>query len=344
MVLAWGFHPEMGLESMTCASVIICTRDRENALLTCLESVARSALAARPASVEVIVVDDGSSDASADVVLAFAARSVTPILLLRQDRLGLSAARNAGVRAANGQLLIFIDDDCVVSQAHVADALELFSADRQWVLRGGRVELGDEQDAPLTIRVGEVTERLQRGVDPAGFILGCNMAAPRDLFDCIGLFDERLGAGSSLGSAEDSDFVLRTWLAGFPVEYVHDRMSVFHHHGRRSRAQIEAAQRNYSIGNGALMTKHLWRAPWLLRRCWWTLRNALREKAGGPLFDERLGLSHGPMFWQNLEGARQFIALKMRRTLQGGGHGRRGSVIPNERAKGLASGQPERVQ
>jgi glycosyltransferase involved in cell wall biosynthesis len=261
---------------------------------------------------EIVVVDDGSQDGTAEAVQAFAAkeRRITA-RLVRQPGLGLSAARNAGVAHARGSLLAFIDDDCIASRAYVAELIARFAGERELVLRGGRVLLGDPLDAPLTINPSTATERLDSRIDVGGFILGCNMAMRREALDRLGPFDERLGAGSSLRSGEDTDLIIRAVLADMPVEFTGD-MTVHHFHGRRSRQEVLRAQRNYNIGNGALMAKHLTQAPWFLRNGYWSLRNAIRETLGGPVFDERLSLSHGPITLHHLIGFAKFAWVKLR--------------------------------
>ncbi len=320
------------------ASVVICTRDRWRSLSRTLDSIEQSARRAGRAGLEVIVVDDGSKDDTAEAVRRFAARAADlRVRLLRQPGRGLSSARNLGVRHAAGQLLIFIDDDCVVSPRYLREVLECFAGDTRPFLRGGRVELGDPHDAPLTIKTSACTERMTRGDDPAGFLLGCNMAMARQVAETVGPFDERFGAGSPLRSAEDTDFILRAFLAGIPVEYAGRGMVVFHHHGRRAEPEIRNLHRAYNIGNGALMMKHLSRAPWLVRRNYWNLRNAVRELAGGPHFDARLGLSHGPMVWHTLIGAALFAGLKVqRRPWRSGGDWRRAAAAAVRR-----TGRPE---
>jgi len=219
-------------------------------------------------------------------------------------------AVNTGVTNARGALLAFIDDDCIASPTYVAELIARFAGERELVLRGGRVLLGDPLDAPLTINPSARTERLDRRIDVGGFILGCNMAMRREALDRLGPFDERLGAGSALRSGEDTDLIIRAVLADIPVEFTGD-MTVHHFHGRRTREQIVRAQRNYNIGNGALMAKYLTRAPWFLRNGYWSLRNALREPLGGPVFDEHLSLSHGPITLHHLLGAAMFAGVKL---------------------------------
>ena len=134
------------------------------------------------------------------------------------------------------------------------------------------------------------------------------MTMQREVALRIGAFDERFGAGAPLRSAEDTDYLVRAYRLGIPVEYVPD-MAVFHHHGRRARTTIETLHRNYSFGNGALCVKHIRTAPWLLRHFCWTLRSACAEIFGGPRFDPVLHLSHWPIALMNLLGALKFLRL-----------------------------------
>jgi glycosyltransferase involved in cell wall biosynthesis len=86
-------------------SVVIPTRNRAQLLCEAIES----ALSQRHGQVEVIVVDDGSTDNTADVV---AERFGSRIQFLRhEERRGAGASRNAGIRVARGHLVAFLDDD-----------------------------------------------------------------------------------------------------------------------------------------------------------------------------------------------------------------------------------------
>lgn len=86
-------------------SVVVPTRDRPAALARCLEAIARQESSVR---FETIVVDDGSTDAEA-IRSAAADRAA----VVRQRATGPAAARNAGVDAAAGAIVCFVDDDCV---------------------------------------------------------------------------------------------------------------------------------------------------------------------------------------------------------------------------------------
>jgi len=100
-------------------SVVVPTRDRPKALEECLAALVRQS-----APLEIVVVDDGST-AQAEIE-AIVARH-PPVRLVRLEGRGPAAARNAGARAAGGDVLCFIDDDCVAEEdwaERLAAALE----------------------------------------------------------------------------------------------------------------------------------------------------------------------------------------------------------------------------
>src|SRR5580698_3953870 len=94
-------------------SVVLCTYNRCQALARALESVAASRL---PASVdwEVLVVDNNSNDRTREVVEKFATRHPRRFRYLFESKPGKSNALNAGVNAAQGEILAFMDDDVSV--------------------------------------------------------------------------------------------------------------------------------------------------------------------------------------------------------------------------------------
>ncbi|MDX8480738.1 glycosyltransferase [Mesorhizobium sp. VK24D] len=291
-------------------SFIVCTRDRAAVLEACIDSI-RAACRAHPAfAAELVVVDNGSRDGTAKYLSRIAATSDVALTAISEPRPGLAAARNAGLAQARGRVLVFVDDDCRLDRNYLVDLERHYASGERWLIRGGRVEIGDARDLPFTIKRCDKRERLTPSVHPGGFVLGCNMTMHRDVAARIGPFDERFGAGGPLRSAEDTDYLVRAMLAGMAVEYVPD-MTIFHHHGRRGRKAIDRLHRDYHFGNGALCLKHIRRAPWLLRHFYWATRGALRELVGGPRFDQELRLSHWPIVLMNLAGAAKFALLPL---------------------------------
>ena len=296
-------------------SFIVCTRDRVAVLEACIASI-QAACRAHPAfAAELVVVDNGSRDGTAERLATIAETSDMPVTPVSEPRPGLAAARNAGLARARGRVLVFVDDDCKLDRDYLRELQRHYASGEKWLIRGGRVELGDANDLPFTIKRCERRERLTRAVHPGGFVLGCNMTMHRDVAARIGPFDERFGAGGALRSAEDTDYLVRAMLLGMPVEYVPD-MTIFHHHGRRDRKAIDRLHRDYHFGNGALCLKHIRHAPFLLRHFYWAVRAALRELAGGPKFDPGLNLSHWPVVAMNLAGAAKFALLTLARRPQ----------------------------
>jgi glycosyltransferase involved in cell wall biosynthesis len=294
--------------SAPAASFIVCTRNRTAALQLCIRSI-EEACASHPAfATELVVVDNGSTDDTAAVLARFAASSNVPVTAVSEPRRGLATARNAGIEQARGRILVFIDDDCTVDRSYLRDLERHYRGGERLVFRGGSVDLGDPDDLPFTIKRSSFRERLTPEVHPGGFVLGCNMTMHRDVVARVGRFDERFGAGGALRSAEDTDYIVRAFLLGIPVEYVPD-MTVLHRHGRKTRRAVKALHRSYSLGNGGLCLKHIRDAPWLFRHFLWTVREAFRELWGGPHFHEELHLSHWPIVFMNLLGAAKFAVL-----------------------------------
>lgn len=287
-------------------SLIICTRNRAADLEGCLASV--SAAARGRQDVEVIVVDNGSSDATPAVVQGWAKTSGLAVIPLEEPVAGVSRAKNRALKAARGQILAFTDDDCRLAPDYFERLIEAHDHHSGPRLIGGRVELGGDNALPFTIKTAMEPETLGGDTHPGGFAHGCNLSLSRSLFERIGGFDVRLGPGAPISAAEDTDLVIRAQLAGAQVVYVPDFV-VFHHHGRNRNAQVRALHRSYNAGNGALYLKYAFRYPALLRHLYWDLRNGLKERFGGPLFNEALGLTHWGKVSGNLAGAVQMLCL-----------------------------------
>jgi glycosyltransferase involved in cell wall biosynthesis len=204
-------------------SVIIATRNRAYAIPGCLDSIAAAFASVAPLDAEIVVVDNGSTDTTAEIITAWANANAVPMQSLFEPQAGLSRAHNRALLFAQGELLAFTDDDCRMHKDYVIDLLRHDAADTELVLRGGRVELGDPTDLPLTIKTTPDRIRWNRRMNSArhqpitGEINGCNMTMRRALVEKIGPFDERFGSGSIIPSGGDSDYLFRAYLAGFTL-------------------------------------------------------------------------------------------------------------------------------
>jgi glycosyltransferase involved in cell wall biosynthesis len=302
-------------------SVIVSTRNRGHSIVACLQSIVHSIVKAGVTNAEIVVVDNGSTDDTCAVVTAWAAgvRDVA-VQLVHEPRPGLSRAHNAGLRAARGALLCFTDDDCRYHPDYIADLLRHDAADTGLVLRGGRIELGDAADLPITIntsdepRQSSLADGSARHHALCGYIHGCNMTFRRALLDRIGGFDEDFGRGGVINSGNDTDLIYRAYLAGATIAYVPD-MAVYHFHGRRTAAQGWSIFRTYMIANGALAMRYGFKDPRLCMPLLWDLKNAMHELlTGRNTFMPSVGFSHCDKCRYSLRGA--FRYLRTRRPLQ----------------------------
>jgi GT2 family glycosyltransferase len=163
-------------------SVVVCTHNGESTLPECLARLGRLSYP----DFEVLVVDDGSSDASAEIAATFDAK------LIRTGHRGLSHARNAGISAATGDIVAFLDDDAYPDPDwlhYVAAAL-----DGNAHAGVGGPNLPPEDDGLVAECVAAapggpihvlISDR------EAEHVPGCNMAFRKSALEEIGGFDER---------------------------------------------------------------------------------------------------------------------------------------------------------
>jgi GT2 family glycosyltransferase len=297
-------------------SVIVATRNRAGAIVPCLDSIAAAFARAAPLDAEIVLADNGSTDATAEVIRDWISRNNNiSVKSLLEPVPGKARALNRALRASEGRLLAITDDDCRLHCDCVNDLLRHDRADTELVLRGGRIELGDADDLPFTINTDSTRKRWSRALNSArhdyivGRSNGCNMVMRRALVERLGPFDENFGIGSKIGSGDDADFIFRTYLAGVPIEYAPD-MTVYHHHGRRTAEAGRALWRKYMIGSGGLYAKYIFVHPYLCRVLVHDIRRAAREiTKGSNDFLPEIGFSHKQRVAYSLRGAARYICM-----------------------------------
>ena len=158
----------------------------EEALLGATIEALRAAARDIGDTVELIVVDDGSTDRTADIARARGAQVVR--VHVRQ----IAAARNAGARAARGELLVFVDADTIVPAVVLRGAVDAWRAGAV----GGGAGAEFEASAPRWAHRAIAMARwiMQR----AGWAPGCFFFAERGAFERAGGFDERYFASEEI--------------------------------------------------------------------------------------------------------------------------------------------------
>jgi glycosyltransferase involved in cell wall biosynthesis len=245
-----GLAAPAGSKAIPRVSIVIATRNRADAIPTTLRCYERLI---GEVPWELIVVDNGSTDATRETLDRFQAGTAIDLRVLSEPGPGASRARNTGWRAARAEVIVFTDDDCYPEPDYVVKVAETFDAGNADYL-GGRILLHDPEDAPVTIQTRETPDTIAPGsFVRAGLIQGCNMAVTRQALERIGGFDEMLGAGTPF-HCEEIDLVSRASAAGFAGAY-DPRPVVRHHHRRRTQEQVRALIKGYDIGRGAYYAK-----------------------------------------------------------------------------------------
>ncbi|MGE3932175.1 MAG: glycosyltransferase family 2 protein [Rhodospirillaceae bacterium] len=231
-------------------SVVIATRNRAGALSRCLDALARQA--ADGLAWEAVVVDNGSTDATAAMIDRFASGGALPLRRAFEPRPGVSAARNRGIAAARHPVLAFTDDDCLPEPGWLAAIAVAFAAVPAPALVGGRVDLHDDADVPVAIRPFDMPAAIDGFDRVRSHLIGCNFVATRRLFDRIGGFDETLGPGTWSRAGEDLELFCRAVHAGARIVF-DPAVRVRHAHGRRDPGDVVGLGRSYTRGCGAVL-------------------------------------------------------------------------------------------
>lgn len=176
-------------------SIIIPCFNHGRFLAAAIESAQRQA----GPQVEVIVVDDGSTDDSAAVAAQY-----PRVTLIRQPNGGLSRARNAGLAAARGDCCIFLDADDRLLPGAARAAVETFDVHPDAAMVVGRCRLVDERGRPLATALPDVQSDFYRELLRTNYIWMTAMVAfRRSVFARVGDFDPRVNASA------DYDMYLR---------------------------------------------------------------------------------------------------------------------------------------
>ncbi len=201
-------------------SVIVPAFNAETVLVEAIRSVDAQGYG----DLEIAIVDDGSTDRTADVAAALGGR----VRCLRQENRGPSAARNAGLAATTGEIVAFLDADDLWPERSLEVRLEFLARNRDCAIVGGRIRnLWPDL-------LGPGRHQLDPPRATYSFNVGCALFR-RSLFDVIGGFDEALRNG------EDVDLLVRAAARGLHRHYLDDVTLIYR---RRLADDIGAYRRH----------------------------------------------------------------------------------------------------
>jgi mycofactocin system glycosyltransferase len=222
-----GFLEQAGLSILSDyprVSVIIPVRNRPEEIRGCLDSLGE--IDYPPERMEIIVVDDASTDHTPDVVSKY---PVTLIPLKRHKQ--ASYCRNLGAKQARGEILAFIDSDCLADRLWLKELVPAFRDDSVMAV-GGLIDSYFEQKGldryekvKSSLKVAPWFKRSREGKH-FFYVPSCNLLVRKDTFLKLGGFTENLHVG------EDVDLCWRLQDRGHAVEY-RPQGTVYHKHRNR---------------------------------------------------------------------------------------------------------------
>ena len=182
------------------ASVIIPVYNGSQYLATTLESV----LAQTYPLHEIIVIDDGSTNSSPDILRSYGER----LRVTRQDNQGVAVARNVGLLQVTGDVINFIDQDDLWPAGRTAALVNALQSNPDALVAAGQVEILYERSRPPESS-GQFRNGLAR-------ILWGSLCIRKQVFDLLGPLH------TGLGYADDVDFMMRRREANIKTVYVDD--------------------------------------------------------------------------------------------------------------------------
>lgn len=218
-------------------SFVILTWNSERVISPCLHSIAQL----DPESHEIIIVDNGSSDHTRDLIDGFG--NAHPEIKLKKIWLdknyGTTVSRNFGIREASGDssYICILDSDTVINDDAMRDLIAALNADQNNAIAGpSMVNLAGEHQVtakkiPTALlkfckafpvrsiqKIGERKEKYdfpdENGNYPVGYLISACWMIKKDCMEQIGLLDEKI-----FYSPEDVEYCVRAWVKGYRVIY-----------------------------------------------------------------------------------------------------------------------------
>ena len=239
-------------------SLVVATVNRTTQLVRLLDSL----LAQTRGDFEVVIVDQNAPGVLAPIVERYAGRLA---IVHVPCGLGVSRARNLGIRLARGALICFPDDDCWYAPCTVADVLAFFDTHADVDMMLGRT-IDAQGDESVSRYLKSSQQVSWRNVWLAGNTNA--LFVRRDAVKAVGGFDEKLGPGSGtpFNCGEDTDFIMMALEHGVRIHFEH---AVATHHDQTDRVLDErylTRVRGYSVGYGRVLRKHGYGLAYLLYR------------------------------------------------------------------------------
>jgi glycosyltransferase involved in cell wall biosynthesis len=230
--------------------VIIPVLNGERTIKECLDSLLRMDYPKERR--EIIVVDNGSTDRTADIVKQY------PVRYVMEEKRGIPPARNRGIDASNGQIVVFIDADCIATTICLRELIHGFDIEEVGAVAGEVVAFPPKTPTEryMAIYKPRWNEQNLSNLEKPYFITAC-LAIRREVFEEIGSFDPKFSgvAGS------DVDFSWRFFERSRFKFSFRPKAVVFHRHRDTASALFKRHLR-FGQGQALLILNHPRKVRW----------------------------------------------------------------------------------
>jgi glycosyltransferase involved in cell wall biosynthesis len=204
-------------------SVQICTYNRKDLILRSLDALFKQDYSAD--KFEIILVDDGSSDGTGEAIKAL--NSPCRLEYLYQENAGLATARNKGIRAAQGEFILFVDDDIMASPSLLTEHVKTHRAHPDSVVRGWVNHVDDLENTDQ-----KIPKFTMQDISTA-FFWTSNVSVAKKSLEEAGMFEEKFREYGW----EDLELGLRLKSLGLKLQYNRDAV-VFHYKSRWKKSDM----------------------------------------------------------------------------------------------------------
>lgn len=252
------------MASKPAVTFIICTYNRQAYLDDTLKSILQPDAA--DLNIELLVIDNNSEDQTKAVVQKYKESSEDIFIhYVKEENQGLSHARNRGIKEANAEYVVFLDDDIRATESLIPAWISFFNDHPDATAAGGKIHVQFDDPRPEWMShfllpllgyhdLGNSFKRYPKNKFP----FGGNMGFQKSIFKEVGLFNTDLGRkGTSLGAKEEKELFRRIRNHNEEIFYLPD--AFLYHRVNRGRLTVDYI-RKQAMGLGTSMKLHLKKA------------------------------------------------------------------------------------
>ncbi len=231
-------------------SIIIATRNRENSLVRCLDSIQNNNLK----NTEVIVVDQSSIKNTINISDKY------PLFkYYKLGYVGKSKALNFAIKKSKGDILAFTDDDCITTSEWVSFIQKVFTEKHNLAAVFGQTlpVHKNNKESKICVSCHKINKEMVFNFVPENrlHLYGNCMVIKKTILNNTGLFKEWLGVGSIGQAAEEEELVFRLLKNNYKI-LLYPKLVVYHDHWL-NRQDYNCLMRKYSVGYFAAFVYHL---------------------------------------------------------------------------------------